>query len=423
MKRIIAGALLAVLVLTGAVLTLISGARSQGPLHHEVYVWQRVWTGPVRNAVTQQATNFTRIVPLKAEVTWKDKQPQLVRVALDYTTLANIRQPIGLALRVGPYAGPFATNDAVAQFLVETAFNITTEARSNGIALSELQIDFDCAESKLEGYQVWVEAIQRRVTPLPVTITALPSWLNAGRFKSLAKMATNYVLQVHSLDRPRSVDAPFSLCDPAAARRAVERAGRIGIPFRVALPTYGYTLAFQAEGKFIGLSAEGPRPNWPSNAILREVSSDPLEISALVRGWTTSRPAAMGGVIWYRLPTSADRFNWRWPTLGAIVGARVPQERFRADARQVEPRLVEISLANTGELDLSSRLTVDVRWDNARLVAADALQDFDLTEQSRTSARFQSRTNSRPLLPGDTRKSGWLRFDRDCEVTCEAKKI
>jgi hypothetical protein len=191
----------------------------------------------------------------------------------------------------------------------------------------------------------------------------------------------------------------------------------------VALPTYGYTLAFQAEGKFIGLSAEGPRPNWPSNAILREVSSDPLEISALVRGWTTSRPAAMGGVIWYRLPTSADRFNWRWPTLGAIVGARVPQERFRADARQVEPRLVEISLANTGELDLSSRLTVDVRWDNARLVAADALQDFDLTEQSRTSARFQSRTNSRPLLPGDTRKSGWLRFDRDCEVTCEAKKI
>jgi len=420
---IVCSAVVVLIALLAAVITFRSGPRASGQLRHEAYVWQRAWSAPVREAVTQHATNFSLVVLLKAEITWKEKQPRLVRVALDYPTLTNLHQPVGLALRIGPYAGPFTTNDAVVIFLAETAAAMVTEARSNAVVLSELQLDFDCAESKLPGYEIWLEAIQRRVAPVPVTITALPSWLNARGFRGLAQAATNYVLQVHSLARPQSANAPFSLCNPEAARRAVERAGRIGVPFRVALPTYGYTLAFASDGKFLGLSAEGPRPSWPTNALLREVSSKPLELSALVHDWTVSRPATMKGVIWYRLPTSADKFNWRWPTLGAIVAARVPQERFRADARQVEPELVDVVLANTGELDLSSRLMLEVRWNNARLVAADALQDFELTEQTRTNAVFQLRAGSRPLLPGETRTSGWLRFDRACEVTCDARRF
>ena len=51
--------------------------RSDGPLRHEVYVWQRAWTQPVRDAVSQHATNFAEIVPLKAEISWKDGKPQL----------------------------------------------------------------------------------------------------------------------------------------------------------------------------------------------------------------------------------------------------------------------------------------------------------------------------------------------------------
>src|SRR6185295_525007 len=213
-----------------------------GPVRHEVYVWQRAWTQPVREAVSQHATNFTGIVPLKAEISWKDKKPQLTRVALDYPTLAKAGCPVGLALRIGAYAGPFTTNDSITTFIADLSASLVAEARSNHVALSELQIDFDCAESKLDGYRVWVEAIQHRVAPLPVTTTALPSWLDSRAFKRLVAVATNYVLQVHSVERPKSFDAPFTLCDPSKARGAVEAAGRIGVPFRVALPTYGYTL-------------------------------------------------------------------------------------------------------------------------------------------------------------------------------------
>jgi hypothetical protein len=268
-----------------------------------------------------------------------------------------------------------------------------------------------------------VQAIRKRVAPLPVTITALPSWLDASAFKRLAAVATNYVLQVHSLERPTDIHAPFTLCDPRAAKRAVQRAGRIGVPFRVALPTYAYVIGFDAVGKFLGLSAEGPRRNWPPGAQLREIRSDPLAMAALVQSWTTSRPTLMRGVIWYRLPVAVDNFNWRWPTLGAMLAARSPREALRVEPRRVEPGLMEVSLVNNGELDISSRLAVEVRWSDARLIAGDGLRDFELAEQSASAARFQTKSNSTRLPAGGSLRLGWLRFDRDCEVRCELKKL
>lgn len=414
---------LAMATLAATILLARPGRRSTGPLRHEAYIWQRAWSQPVRDAVTRRGTNFLSLSILKAEISWKDKQPQMARVAVAYESLVEAKRPVGLALRIGPYAGPFATNDLIGRYVIETAVALVAEARTNRIELVELQIDFDCAEAKLDGYRVWVEAIQRRVAPLPVTITALPSWLNSRAFKRLAVVATNYVLQVHSVERPKSFTAPFTLCDPAAASRAVERAGRIGVPFRVALPTYGYLLAFDAAGKFLGLAAEGPRPNWPTNAQIREVSSNPLELAALVQGWRHNRPATLNGVIWYRLPVSGDRFNWRWPTLGAIVESRVPQEKFRVDTRRVEAGLVEISLVNEGELDISSRLAVEVYWSKARLVAGDALKDFELADRSASAARFQTRSQPCRIRVGESFVLGWLRFDQDCEVRCELKKL
>lgn len=418
------GLLLLGFVVAGVMLGLViwatrSGARSSGALRQEVYVWQRAWIPPVREAVARRATNFSNLVALRAEVSWKAGQPRLARATVDYETLAKAGRPAGIALRIGPFSGPFASDHPITRFLADTAAGLVADAQTNQFPLSELQIDFDCAESKLDGYRVWVEAIQRRVAPLPVTITALPSWLDARAFKRLAAVATNYVLQVHSVARPRSFSAPFTLCDPRAASRAVEQAGRLGVPFRVALPTYGYLLAFDAAGKFLGLSAEGPRPNWPAKAQIREVASDPNELATLVRSWTDNRPAAMRGVIWYRLPTAVDNFNWRWPTLEAMLAARVPREVLRASACRVESGLMEISLVNDGELDNSSRLAVEVRWRDARLMAGDALRDFELAESSSSAARFQTKSQPSRLRAGEALVLGWLRFDRDCEVRCE----
>jgi hypothetical protein len=385
-------------------------------LPQEAYVWQRSWNDAVVEAVTNHGGAFSNLVVLRAEIVWRNAKPEVIPVRLDYKALAAAHRPVGIALRIGGYAGPFAADDEVAKFLERLATMTIGEARSNGISASEFQIDFDCAASKLDGYRVWVEALRKQIAPTPLTITTLPSWLKEPAFKKLVEATDGYVLQVHSLERPKKIDAPFRLCDPTDARRAVELAGKIGVPFRVALPTYGYLLAFDKTGKFVGLSAEGPIKSWPADAQTREVRADPVEMARLVQGWNTNAPSTLRGIIWYRLPTIVDNFNWHWPTLGAIVASRFPRESLRGEARQVEKGLVEINLVNDGELDLSSRLVVEVRWSRlggARLIAADGLHGYSTLNAGPSSIQFQKPSQPDRIAAGEKQTIGWLRFDRE----------
>lgn len=390
-------------------------------LPHQVYVWQRAWTPPVGEAVAEHATNFTEMSVLMAEVSWKNQVPQITRADVDFQTLAKVHCAVGLVLRVGPFNGELAANPPAVNFLASLAASLVAEARKNQIEPVELQIDFDCATAKLDDYRAWLAVVQKRLAPLPVTITALPSWLESPAFAWLAAAATNYVLQVHSLTKPENINTPFLLCDPAVAKRAVAKAGEIGVPFRVALPTYTYIVAFNAAGKFIGLSAESPRSDWPEGTQLRKMAADPRVMSSLVQNWNTNRPAVMRGVIWYRLPVVADNLNWRWPTLGAIIAGRELRESFHADARRVEAGLVEISLVNDGELDISSRLAVEARWSDARLVAGDGLGGFEMAEQDVSAAKFQNQSSQFRLPAGEKQIIGWLRMDQDREVQVEVK--
>jgi len=231
------------------------------------------------------------------------------------------------------------------------------------------------------------------------------------------------VLQVHSLERPKSLDRAFALFDQSAARRAVSKAAELGLRFRVALPTYGYIVAFDDGGRFIGLSAEGPSKSWPANARLREVRADPLEIAQLLENWSSNPPAALEAILWYRLPISGDILNWRWPTLNAMLQARIPRKSVRAESHRVEPGLSEISLVNDGELDISSRLAVQTRWSGARLMAGDGLHGFKLADQGASSARFEVGVRPYRLPAGERYVIGWLRLSEDREVQVEMEEL
>lgn len=400
-----------------------SVAAAGGPPVPEVYVWQRTWAPPLREAITQHAAAFSNVVVLAAEISWKPGPPQVVRVPVDYALLRATQRPVGLALRVGAYAGPFSPTNAAGRLLASVADSVVADAKAHGLSPGELQIDFDCAAAKLDGYRVWVERLRRDVAPVPLTITVLPSWLKQPGFRPLVAATDGYVLQVHSVERPANFDAPFTLCDPVAAQAAVDRAATFGVPFRVALPTYGYLMAFAPDGRFVGLSAEGPARNWPANARLRQVGADPQALALLVQRWQARPPAGMRGILWFRLPTAADELNWRWPTLDAMVAARLPQERLRCEPRRVEAGLVEISLVNEGELDISSRLAVNAQWTDARLVAGDGLRGFELAEGGSSAVNFQTRTPPPRLRPGDRWVIGWLRLSQDVEVHVELKKL
>ena len=385
--------------------------RASGPLAHDGYLWQRTHSAAVSESVRTHADAFRSIIVLAAEVSWQKSAanftPQITRVSLDWPALRTAPH-LGLALRLNAHPGPFARADPTARALAALASELLAEATVHGATVSEFQIDFDAATGKLAGYRAWLDTLRAAIAPVPLTFTALPAWLRSGEFPALARSAAGFVLQVHSLARPAGPDTPFALCDPAAARLAIERAALVGLPFRVALPTYGYTLAFDSTGRFAALSAEGPRPEWREDFIVREIRADASELAALVNSLTADRPAALSGLIWYRLPVAGDQLNWSWPTLASAMRGQAPAARLRAEAQLTTDGPIELLLVNDGDGDFSGPARVGVRWHDARRTGADALGAFAIADEDASSLHFATATCR---LPAGTRRAiGWLRL-------------
>jgi hypothetical protein len=390
--------------------------RARGPIPQDAYVWQRVWTPEVLAAVGEADADFTRLLVLGGEVSFEDGKTHVVPVGIDRGALRRAARPVGLAFRVGPYAGPFEAAGEPYETIASLVRVRLGDARRAGLPIAEVQIDFDCPTSKLDGYRVWVDALRREVGPIPLTITALPAWLGAPAFERLIDATDGYVLQVHALERPSRADAPLVLCDPEAAMRAAERAARLGRPFRVSLPTYGYLVAFDAEGKFLGLSADGPQVSWPGGARVRQLWADPAAMAELVTRWTADRPAALVGLVWYRLPVATDAMNWRAQTLAAVRAGKRPAAELHAEIGAPEPLLHEITLVNAGDADAPPGLIVSVRTPDTERVAADALGGFEVVDGGEHRLDLRASEGAPRVRAGERRVIGWVRLQSEGKV-------
>jgi hypothetical protein len=382
---------------------------SAQPLPQEVYVWQRTWTTGVVHAVRQASPRVSGFTVLAAEVAWTPQAPRVAIVSLDGPALRWTGRPVALALRIGPYRGDFAAQTA---FLARLAAGLIAEARATGLEPSELQVDFDAAESQLTDYRLWLAAIRVAVRPTPLTMTVLPAWLDRAAFVPVVSETDGYVLQVHSVIPPRVGQGDFTLCDPAAARRWVDRAGRIGRPFRVALPSYAYMAAFSRDGRLLGLEAEGPAVAWGSDATIRRVEASAEDMARLAREWAVRRPAALRGLVWYRLPVAGDNLNWRWPTLSAILSGETPRRSIRVQTDSPSAGLVDLTLVNEGELDATADLAVVVRWTGAAPLASDAVAGFQVERGDAGGCLLRRGRggDSRVPRPGDRQVVAWFRF-------------
>ncbi len=404
--------------------------RTAGPLPQEAYLWQRSW-GPEVRASLARTSDLSGLVILAAEVDLSTDPPRVVRAAYDAAALRATGRPVGLAVRIGRFAHRggathrFADSPDLTAVLARLAQRLTAGARKQGLQIREFQLDYDCPESRLDDYPVLVRAVRQAIAsipqkpPVPVTITALPSWLRHRRdLGRLLRAADGWVLQVHSLEPPRRPDAAIELCDPMAARRAVEAAAQFHKPFRVALPTYSYLIAFAPTGNFLGVSAEGPLPSWPPGVLVRMARSDPDAMAGLVHDWMADRPEELAGVIWYRLPVAGDRLNWPWPAFEAVRKGRPPRRELRAVPRAPEPGLVEIDLLNAGEAEADWPVRVDLSWTDGDLLAADGLAGYRILRTGPSALSLERSTTpwDRPLRPGERRTVGWLRFARTVEV-------
>jgi hypothetical protein len=395
---------------------------THGGLGREVYVWQRAWTDDVKNAIDQHGRAFDRVVVLGAQIVWeKPTEPHVFRVAVDWGQLHRSARDVGAAIRIGSYPGPY--EGPTAQLVAGIAVKLCDDAGRAGVKLSEIQIDFDSAESKLDGYRAWVHAAKQATRGVPVHITALPSWVRLAAFESLVREAGGYVLQVHSLDRPKRITDAVQLCDPRAAVDAVQRAGRIGVPFRVALPTYGYVLVFDHAAQYVGLEAEGPSRSWPAGVQKRWLGAQSDELAQLCKVLEANHPICLSGIIWYRLPIEADRNNWRWETLAAVMDGKSPQAKIAVEIQRKDG-VNEISVVNRGQADYRGELLIATHWDHANLQASDVLGGFEESSAQPDGLRLKGLLGAgQRIAPGERRQVGWIRLDNETEVSGSVEKI
>ena len=391
--------------------------RAAGPLRQETYVWQRSWTPAVRDAVRQAGDDFAGLIVLAADVDLRNPKPRVIRVPLDGEALRG--KTVGAAVRMSTFPSLFATEPRIVRRLETLIRDVAAEARSKGITLSEIQLDYDCPESKLEDYRDVLPALEKAASPLTVTITALPAWMRQRRpFRRLIEEADGYVLQLHSLYPPAAPGNEVDLIDAISARGWVEKAARLGRPFRAALPTYAYTAAFDAENRLLGFVAEGPLASWSPGVKVRTVRSDPVVMAGLIHGWTRDRPAELAGVLWFRLPVAGDRNNWSWSTLKAVTAGRAPQAALRFPVREPEPGLVEVDLLNAGATETPWPAAVRIRWQGEAPIAADALAVYRMGPARQGEIRLEG-SGAGPLRPGERRAIAWLRFAARTEVEVE----
>jgi hypothetical protein len=269
-----------------------------------------------------------------------------------------------------------------------------------------VQIDYDCATANLPHYADLMDALRGRLPDTPLSITALPTWLPQRSFKDLVADLDHFVLQAHSLERPDHIDDPVTLCNTAKVSGWVARADELGVPFYVALPTYGYRLLFDERGAFAGIRAEQDEQNLLGHTV-KEVYADPAAIAGIVRTTMAKPPRHCRGFVWFRLPVEGDRLNWTWPTLARVMDGRAPDSEIHIEVRSPQPDLHEVWVANRGGYRPAEPLRIAVEWTYSEMVAHDALGGFRCNAESHVdSARI---TGPAPA-PGDERMAAWYRF-------------
>jgi hypothetical protein len=383
-----------------------SADTSSGPLPQRGYLWQRAWTSAVDEATTQADQHLDGVIVLGAEIGWNEGNPRPIRSNISWSKLHAMKTPVSIALRIASYPGPFASNDATARAITTEATSLLSAAHAHGVNIQEFEVDFDCAQSKLKGYELWVQTLAKAVHPTRFVITTLPAWLHESEFPTLVGQADGYVLQVHSV--PTLAESRHtSLCDPVLARKWVGQASKLGIPFSVALPTYSCMAGYDPAGKLINVAMDSVQPSWPPGTRVLEFGPDADDVADLVREWQTRPPQGLSEIIWYRLPVATDLRNWRWPTLLSVMSGRHPEHHLEVTQAGQAP--VDLTIVNSGDADEQLNCAVVVRWNGSRPVACDALPGWSVSS-SDGKAVFTTTDIHLRLSPGATSSFGWIRL-------------
>jgi hypothetical protein len=372
-------------------LALLNGCERQDapPLDQQLYVWQRQWTPAHEAALRDSRADFStlRVLALQAfpQAGWS-------RARIDPALLKGDGRPLIAVIRLDGQLKSLNQEEVTTQIQ-----QVISDWQAQGLTLAGVEIDHDAGNARLPAYREFLTHLLAVLpTSVPLSITALPAWLDSPELPALLSTVDSSVLQVHAVSNPR-----HGLFDPDQARQWAKAWSRVSAkPFYLALPAYGVALLPDTGGASIvesevSIERGGQR---------RELLADPQPLSQLGTELRADPPAHLAGLIWFRLPLANDRRAWSLTTLRAVARGDALDSRL-ALSLSAQQGLYDIGVRNEGNLDSAwpERLTLAVQG----CEGGDALAGYAL-QQTPDLLTFTRLRDGR-IAAGGQRAIGWAR--------------
>ncbi|WP_405122611.1 DUF3142 domain-containing protein [Pseudomonas sp. M20] len=359
------------------------------PLDQQLYIWQRQWTPAHEAALRDSRQDFStlRVLALQAfpNAGWSSAR-------IDAPLLKADGRPLIAVIRLDGQLKSLDQDQVTAQIL-----QVLADWQAQGLRLSGVEIDHDAGNARLPAYAEFLKHLRVALpTDIPLSITALPAWLDSSQLPVLLQTVDSSVLQVHAVSDPRR-----GLFDSDQALKWAKAWARItDKPFYLALPAYGVAL----------LPDDGGAPVVESEVQLersgerQELLADPLQLSQLGKALREDPPAHLAGLIWFRLPLANDRRAWSLTTLRAVSRGEQLASQLGVVLSEYNG-LYDIRLDNPGNLDSGWPARITLKAQSCE--GADALAGYSL-QQSPDLLTFTRLRDGR-MPAGGQRAIGWAR--------------
>lgn len=368
----------------GCILIMVFSADLVCAYQNNVYIWQRNWDEYLEAAISEIQNTTCYFTVLCGDLKFDKEEPVITSVNIKWNYLTQTETSAILAFRINTQASKFfAANDiyplvdSISNAIYETV-NSAPEDEVVGI-----QFDYDCPTARLKDYVRFLKIMQKKLLPLKqrfsefnISITALPTWLQSGDFKDLAKVTDYYVLQLHSFELPKNAKQANKIFPYDKAISYIEKASMFQRPYYVSLPTYGYEIVFSKEGKFLGLRAESKPTFWGKDVSYKTEIADPNEVFAFLQYLKDAKPKHFLGIHWFRLPLKSDEFNWNIKTLIALIEGRQPSVNVETELIISKDGLYEIYIINSGEQNIVSPVRFELKWNEEIMFIYDVLGQY-----------------------------------------------
>ena len=370
---------------------LLVGCKQQDapPLDQQLYIWQRQWTPAHESALRDSHNDFStlRVLALQAfpNAGWS-------RARIDARLLKADGRALIAVIRLDGQLKSLDQDQVTAQIL-----QVLADWQAQGLTLSGVEIDHDAGNARLPAYAEFLKQLRSALPKeIPLSITALPAWLDSAQLPTLLQTVDSSVLQVHAVSDPRR-----GLFDSVQALKWAKAWARItDKPFYLALPAYGVAL----------LPDDGGAPVVESEVQLerggerQELLADPLQLSQLGKTLREDPPTHLDGLIWFRLPLANDRRAWSLTTLRAVARGDQLVSQLGVTFSENDG-LYDIKLDNPGNLDSAWPAQITLKAQSCE--GADALAGYAL-QQGPDLLTFTRLRDGR-LPAGGQRAIGWAR--------------